>query len=127
MIDYQENGADYCILGLSPGDFGLYILGDSFLRSYLSIYDFSNSRVGLAVHSSSNALVTKHKAAKRWMLPLVITVVSLFILIIGILIYKRYKRKQLEENLAYYNRRASEVDRKLYGPKGDTTEWLVAG
>jgi hypothetical protein len=40
MISYTERGIDYCILGISSGNFGLYILGDSFLRPYLSVYDF---------------------------------------------------------------------------------------
>lgn len=92
MIDYNEANTNYCILGISPGDYGLYILGDSFLRSYLSIYDFENNRVGLAVHKYSKAKVEKHKEGKRWMFPLVITTVSLFFLLIAIVIYKRYKK-----------------------------------
>jgi hypothetical protein len=56
-VDYNQRGVDYCIIGISPGDFDLYILGDSFLRSYLSIYDFEASRVGLAVHKYSKATI----------------------------------------------------------------------
>lgn len=92
MLDYEEANTKYCILGIQPGDFGLYILGDSFLRSYLNIYDFENEQVGLAVHKYSKAMVTKHKDGPRWKLPLIITTVSLFVLMFIIVLYKRYKK-----------------------------------
>lgn len=37
-----------CFSGIGEADTPLAILGDTFLRSYYSVYDFGNARVGLA-------------------------------------------------------------------------------
>jgi hypothetical protein len=56
---------DFCVVGIQAGDFGLYILGDSFLRSFLSIYDFEKNRAGLALHKYSHAHIfpTKRRSS----------------------------------------------------------------
>jgi hypothetical protein len=43
-----SEGIDFCILGLQGSDASFYVLGDTFLRSFISVYDFDNKRVGLA-------------------------------------------------------------------------------
>ena len=125
MIEYEEGGLQFCILGIMGSNFGLYILGDSFLRTYLSVYDFENYRVGLGLHIYSNGVVDLHKNTTVWMLPLILTVVFLVLITIGIFIYKGYKKRQLSKNLMYYESlRAQQVDRRLYGENGERTEWL---
>ncbi len=88
----------------------MYILGDSFLRGYYSIYDFETNRVGLAAHSKSLSL--------QWKFPtwgiIVIVIVSLLIMgVISYLIYRRYKRKRLEEQLAKHNKAEKLVEEKM--------------
>lgn len=91
LIDYEENNDKYCILGMSPSNLDLYILGDAFLRSYLSIYDFDNRRAGLAVHIYSNATVDPHVyIGNKWVTPLAIIVLVLVLGVVAILIYKFY-------------------------------------
>ena len=82
-------------MGVNGGDFGIYILGDSFLRSYLTVYDFENLQVGIGIHKNSQATVDVHVEKNVWMVPLVLVVTLLILLTIGIFFYKRYKRNQL--------------------------------
>lgn len=101
-IEITESNYKFCVLGINAGDYGLYILGDAFLRSYLSIYDLENNRAGLAVHIYSNAVVMKQKPSKIWLLLLILIVSLLVIAIIGILLHRAYKKKQLKKGLAFY-------------------------
>ena len=43
-----SNGEDECVLGIVGADTDLWILGDVFLRRYVSVYDFGEGRVGFA-------------------------------------------------------------------------------
>lgn len=121
LLDYSEADVSYCILGISAGDFGIYILGDAFLRSYLTVYDFTNEQVGIAIHRHSNAYVDKHPERRKWQLPLIVTVTILFAVILLIFLYKCYKNSQIKRQLAtaYVSERQREVDRRLYGARGD--------
>jgi len=83
-------------MGISGGGFDMYILGDSFLRAYYSIYDFDQNRVGLAAHNSSLSL--------EWKFPtwgvVVICISSAIILgIIGYVLYQRYKNKKVAQQI----------------------------
>jgi len=60
-VDFNEKDVDYCIIGIQAGDYDFFVLGDSILRSYLSIYDFEASRVGLALHKYSKATIAPHQ------------------------------------------------------------------
>jgi len=107
MIDYVEPGVggqpdqSYCILGVSGGNFGLYILGDSFLRSFLTVYDFETQQVGIAIHaeSQSDISVNTNSSNKGWAIPLILVVTFLILLTIGIYFYRKYKREQVRRNL----------------------------
>jgi hypothetical protein len=80
-IDFNAEDVDFCIIGIDVWDFDFYILGDSFLRSYLSIYDFEGSRVGLALHKYSNATIEPPKKPLNILvLVLVISLAFLFVL-----------------------------------------------
>lgn len=52
---------DMCVFGVmanpDPKVTDTYVLGHSFLRNYLSIFDAKNKKVGLAIHVTSNAAV----------------------------------------------------------------------
>jgi hypothetical protein len=97
MIDYVEPGLNgepdqnFCILGVNGVNFNFYILGDSFLRSYLTVYDFETLQVGIGIHKSSLATVAKHVEKNVWMVPLVVVVTLLILLTVGIYFYRRYQ------------------------------------
>lgn len=44
----SESNQKLCYSGIAEADTNLIILGDTFLRSYYSVYDFGHARVGLA-------------------------------------------------------------------------------
>ena len=83
-------------MGLSGGDYGLYILGDAFLRSYLSVYDFENKRAGLVLHKYSNGAVTLHDyGMDDWAVALIVITTMLTIITIGLWVNKRLRNKRL--------------------------------
>ncbi len=46
----------YCVFGVqgtAESTFNMYILGDIFLNSFYSVYDYDNKRVGIALHIQS--------------------------------------------------------------------------
>ena len=97
-VDFNQRGVDYCIIGISSGDFDLYILGDSFLRSYLSIYDFEESRVGLALHKYSKATIEPlNKPLNIYVLVLVISIAVLFLIFLICCICKSRVSKRKEQ------------------------------
>jgi len=54
----------YCVFGIQGGlddSLNIFIFGDVFLRSFYSIYDFENKRVGLALHKYSLASIEGEK------------------------------------------------------------------
>jgi len=100
---------------MSGSDFGLYILGDAFLRSYLSVYDFENKRAGLVLHKYSNGAVTLHDyGMDDWAVALIVITTLLAIGTIGLWVNKRLRNKRLENmiqreeeaSLIGYNNRA---------------------
>ncbi len=89
----------YCIFGISGGldsSFNIYIFGDVFLRSFYSIYDFENKRVGLALHTQSKATID-YKSSK-WVIVFIVLLVLILILaiIIGVYLWNR-KQREAEE------------------------------
>ena len=81
-------------------DYDFYILGDSFLRSYLSIYDFEGSRVGLALHMYSNATIEPFKKPLNILvLVLVISSAVLLVLIVLFCICRKRVSKTKKEQL----------------------------
>jgi len=67
---------------------GMYILGDVFLKSFYSIYDFENRRAGLAIHIYSTGAVDK--ISSNWIFPAII--ITLVVVFIGVAYYCYRKR-----------------------------------
>jgi len=102
-IDYNEKGTDFCIVGIQAGDYGLYILGDSFLRSFLSIYDFQSKRVGLALHKNSNGSIGPYQSPSNFGVLALMIFLAVLCLLIGLFylfkIYKASKASRLQSVL----------------------------
>lgn len=72
----------------------MYILGDSFLRSYYSIYDYEDQKVGLAKNIYSNGTIYEKNDLPGWVI--FIIVASCFIIIGSLLFWykKRHDKKK---------------------------------
>lgn len=82
----------YCVFGIQGGldsSLNIFIFGDVFLRSYYSIYDFENKRVGLALHKYSNADIETDNRA--WVY--IIIAASLGLIVISGLAYWYCKKR----------------------------------
>jgi hypothetical protein len=98
--DYLLEGSDFdipgfCIIGVSYGDYGMYILGDVFLKGFYSVYDFDNKKVGLALHPHSRGSIDGYR--RDWILPVVIVVVIIVIAgAVAFFFWKRNRDSQLQ-------------------------------
>lgn len=88
MIEEVDGNKTFCYFGIfgdeKIGD--MIILGDAFLRAYYSIYDFENDRIGIAVHKYSASYL--EKKFPKWIIIVIVAVSILFLIIIGVVIYK---------------------------------------
>lgn len=49
---------NYCLLAIAPNSAEYWLVGDTFLRNYYTIWDNDNNRMGFAPHSLSTATIT---------------------------------------------------------------------
>jgi hypothetical protein len=59
LIPDSSLGIDICNLAIMGLNTTSFAFGDNFLRSFISIYDFENKRVGLAPHIYSQGSITE--------------------------------------------------------------------
>ena len=87
-----------CLLGFVGEDTGRFVLGDTFLRSFLSVYDFANTAVGLVPHLYSKGSITQYSLdTAEGMEPWVIAVIAascLLVLIIIILVVCKIRKNR---------------------------------
>ena len=81
------------------------IMGDSFLRSFYSVYDFENYRVGFAVNSVSTAYISGSNSLEWWAILLIVLACFLvLVVIICVMIkIKRKKNRQAQGNYQVLN------------------------
>ena len=94
-VNFSFEDVDFCIIGIEEWDLDFYILGDSFLRSYLSIYDFEGSRVGLALHKYSNATI--EPAKKPFNILVLVLVISFAVLLLVLFVLYCICRKRVSK------------------------------
>jgi len=63
IIPYDTGVEDYCILAIAENKLGNYwLLGDTFIRNYYTIFDEDSSRIGFSPSVTSNATITQGAA-----------------------------------------------------------------
>ena len=86
------DGSYRCLLGIRGTFYPHVILGPLFLRSFISVYDFENKIVGLALHKNSKATITK-RSMKPWLIA-VISVSSVIALIIVVMVILKIRKNR---------------------------------
>ena len=85
--DIEESYAGLCLFGIvgshSSWSVGKYLLGQTFLRSFYSIYDMEKNHVGLIVHRYSTATI---KEPSIWRILFIV----ILVIIIGVLVWRIY-------------------------------------
>ena len=115
---------DMCVFGVmanpDPKVKDTYVLGHSFMRNYLSIFDAKNKRVGLAIHVTSNAAVRATFSGGIIAL-LAISVAILFpLFILGIyFIVMSYKKKRRARERAMRSQRENNLMTNLTNNERD--------
>jgi Eukaryotic aspartyl protease len=93
LIDGADMGVPgFCVFGIQGGldpSLNLFIFGDVFLRSYYSIYDFENKRIGIALHKDSKASVEED--SRTWVYIVIIS--SAALIVISVLVYCYCKKR----------------------------------
>lgn len=81
----------FCIFGIQGGldDNSEYIvLGDIWFKSFYSVFDYENGRIGLALHTFSNGSI-ETEGMISWIYPLGIIVIVVIVLIVGIIFWRK--------------------------------------
>lgn len=88
-------------MGVKGGDSTLntFIIGDTFLRSFISVYDYENKQVGLVLHKNSRAYVNNPNQPEEkggmsgWIIFLIVLVVVAIVAVGGYFGYKAYRKR----------------------------------
>lgn len=112
MVDETVDGKQFCFFGIFGDNTNMVILGDAFLRAYYSIYDFEESRVGIALHKYSLSYLEKKFPV--WIIVLSVFAVLIVLFAIGCILLRRYKKKQRARKM-FGGTASSNPYRNLYG------------
>ncbi len=59
IMDYDSIVEDLCIITIAENPGNFWLLGDTFIRNYFTIFDEDNKRIGFAPSITSNATITQ--------------------------------------------------------------------
>lgn len=57
-VGTASDGSQVCIIGLTASSDNTWILGDVFLKNYLSVFDDTNNQISFAPHKYTTATIT---------------------------------------------------------------------
>jgi hypothetical protein len=98
-----------CVIALSPnpsGDFGnyeMFLLGDTFLRNFYSVYDFETKSVWLAanLHAKDIVRISDRKDQRQTYL-IVMSIAALLSLVIFIAVSIKHNKKQVRHEASKF-------------------------
>jgi hypothetical protein len=116
LFDITTTESYFCVVGVT-GDSQIdsYVLGTSFLSSYVSIFDLENKKVGIAL--SGEVLPPtppQKKKLKVWMIAIIAVGGAAVVLVIVFIVHKVIKNNKDKKNIENRETDAS----LLYGTRG---------
>ena len=116
LFDTKTTDANFCVLGvMGDSQIDSYVLGTSVLTSYVSIFDWENKQVGIAL--SGDVLPPsppQKKKLKAWMIALIAVGGAAVVLVIVLIVLKVIKNNKEKKNIENRETDAS----LLYGTRG---------
>lgn len=98
--DIDPSLAGICLIGMMPhppgvfGQFTMFLLGDTFLRNFYSVYDFENQSVKLAVNKHAEGYVRiVERQSKSYIYWIIMAVLFLATLLANYFIRRHIDRK----------------------------------
>jgi hypothetical protein len=89
---YMNSSPGQCAIMIQGGQTQFYIMGDTFLRNYYTVFDAAGLRVGFTPSKTSTAKISTF--FPTWGIVLIVLACVLVLGIGGYLIYKRQQRKK---------------------------------
>jgi len=99
MMEFFNQGEYACVFGIMSSNSPYFLLGDSFLRSYLSIHDMATNRLGLVPHKYSKATIDGGSGSFPVWTIIVLALGGASIVIFSIILICRCRRNSLKHRI----------------------------
>ena len=90
----DSSGAAQCIIAVNhvSDSSGLYILGDPFLRTFTTTFDYKNGKMEVGINTNAPAGTKIEKKLSTWVIFGIVVAAFILVAIIGVAIFYFYKR-----------------------------------